>query len=162
MDSDRCDLPRWHGTRHRHRFGEGSGRYWSTLSTRRHTYDTDQPWVTYLYITTDRRTRFTGRSHIRCECIACGKAKTLSIRIPRIGPVPLPESGKHPQRERFLVEHAPCGLRSRADWAKPLANPFATGGLDLSMLENIARTAQMEAAEQERTAGGSGTAGDTK
>lgn len=99
------------------------------------TYETSQPWVIYRYLTTDRRTRLTGRSRIKCECAICGESKTLILRIPRFGPVPKPEGGRHPERIRFLLAHVHPDRPHPMAWAKPLLNPAAhPGGMDLDLL----------------------------
>jgi len=99
------------------------------------TYETDQPWVIYRYLTTDRRTRITGRSRIECECAICGDRETLTIRIPRFGPVPVPTGGRHPARVRFLLDHIHPDRSHPMAWARPLLNPAThTGGIDLDLL----------------------------
>jgi hypothetical protein len=99
------------------------------------TYDTDQPWVVYHYLTTDRRTRITGRSRIACECAVCGTREVLTIRIPRVGPITGPKAGKHPERIRFLLAHIHKDRPHPMAWARPLLNPAAhTSGLDLNLL----------------------------
>ncbi len=82
------------------------------------TYDTDQPWVIYRYLSTDRETRITGRSRIQCECAVCGTRKTLRLKIPRFGKITEPKGGKHVERLRFLREHL------HADSAR---NPYVVG-----------------------------------
>ncbi len=96
------------------------------------TYETTQPWVVYRYLTHDgcwppwSSTRFLGRSRVECECAICGDRRVLSLRIPRFGPVPEPEGGRHPQRVRFLSEHLhPDRRRSPLTWTKPLLNAAA-------------------------------------
>jgi hypothetical protein len=98
------------------------------------TYETDQPWVVYRYLTTDRRTRITGRSKIMCECAVCGEKRTVTLRIPRFGQVV--DRGRHPERIRFLLNHLHRGEeRHPMAWAKPLLNPAAhVGGIDLDLL----------------------------
>lgn len=106
------------------------------------TFDTDQPWVLYHYgLTHDRfwppwnSTRVLGKAKILCECMVCGARQAVTMRIPRFGSVPEPESGKHELRERFLAEHAHPDRGHPMSWAKPLANIAAhTKGLDLDLL----------------------------
>jgi hypothetical protein len=99
------------------------------------TYDTDQPWIVYTYLTTDRRTRITGRSKVRCECCICGKDETLTIRIPRFGTVDKPQAGKHVQRLEFLQRHLHPDRPHPMAWVRPLRNPAAhAGGVDLDLL----------------------------
>jgi hypothetical protein len=123
------------------------------MKDRLHTYEIDQPWVTYLYLTTDRRTRITGRSRIECECLVCGRAQTISIRIPRFGPVPEgggEPDGKHPARKQFLFDHRHPDKPDPADWAKPLGNMAAwPNGIPMGLFERVVEVARMEAAEQE-------------
>jgi hypothetical protein len=98
------------------------------------TYETEQPWVIYHYLTTDRRTRITGWSIIECECAVCGERRKVKLRIPRIGPVA--DRGRHPERVRFLLDHLHrADERHPMAWAKPLLNPAAhPGGIDLDLL----------------------------
>lgn len=106
------------------------------------TYETTQPWVIYRYgLTHDKwwpiwnSTHLLGRARIECECAVCGHRKVLSIRIPRLGPVTTPESGRHPAREQFLAEHTHPDRGAPMSWARPLLNPEAhVGGLDLDAL----------------------------
>jgi hypothetical protein len=97
------------------------------------TYETDQPWVAYHYLTTDRRTRITGRSKIECECAVCGERRVVTLKIPRTGPVP--DRGRHPERVRFLLDHLHRDRPNPMAWARPLLNPAAhKGGIDLDLL----------------------------
>lgn len=90
------------------------------------TFERDMPWVVYTYLTSDRRTRITGRSHIECCCSICGQNQLVKIRIPRLGPVPEPASGRHPQRECFLAGHRhPDKAHNRLLWMLPLRNVAA-------------------------------------
>lgn len=105
------------------------------------TYETTQPWVAYTYgLTHDRwwpfwnSTRILGRARIRMTCAVCGERETTNLRIPRFGPVPAPASGRHPERERFLAEHAHPDRGHPMSWAMPFLNPAAhPGGLDLDL-----------------------------
>jgi hypothetical protein len=102
--------------------------------SRLETYEVDQPWVIYRYLTTDRRTRFTGVAKIQCECAVCGESRVLKLRIPRFGRIV--DRGKHPERIKFLLEHVHRGEKHHPmAWAKPLLNPAAhPGGIDLDLL----------------------------
>lgn len=146
IDGDRCDLPRFHGSRHVHRRAPGVSHYWSTDSTKRETYETDAPWITWTWLSTDRETRFTGRMRHKLTCCICGKTEIVRTPIPRWGPVPKPEGGIHPMRVAAIERHSHPGQRNRADWALPLRNPV--GGLDLGIFQRVAETAVMEHAEQ--------------
>jgi hypothetical protein len=100
------------------------------------TYEAEQPWIVYTYLTTDRWTRITGVSKIECECAVCGERKVLKICMPRFGKIMAPAGGKHVKRLEFLRDHlhrdAP---RHPMAWAKPLLNPAAhKGGIDLDLL----------------------------
>lgn len=98
-------------------------------------YDTDAPWVIWHFLSTDLRTRITGRSIIQMQCAVCGKRERLRFRIPRVGPVPLPKTGKHPVRLRFIRDHLHPDKGHPMSWAKPLLNPDAhRGGMDLNLL----------------------------
>lgn len=147
-DGHRCQALRWHGSRHHWKRG-ATGHYWSTDSTRRQTYETTAPWITWTWLSDDRETRITGRMRHRMTCCICGKSEVIRPRIPRWGPVTPPPGGIHPERLRAIERHAHPGLRDPADWALPLRNPDAwSGGLPLSVFENVARTAVMEAEQQ--------------
>lgn len=110
--------------------------------TRLDTYETDQPWVTYHFgLTHDRwwpfwnSTRFLGYMRIGVACMVCGAEEVMKLRIPRISPVPEPTSGRHPERERFLAEHAHPDRGHPMSWAVPLRNPAAhPGGVSLDQL----------------------------
>lgn len=146
LDSNRCDLPRLHGSRHRSHYAEHATAYWSTDSTKRQTYETDAPWITWTRQSTDRETRFTGRMRMRLTCCICGKNETIRPRIPRFGPVPEPVGGVHSERLRAKQRHAHPGQRNPADWALPFRNPAAFGGgIPVDMFQRIAETARMEA-----------------
>jgi hypothetical protein len=82
------------------------------------TYETEQPWVTYRYLTSDLRTRITGRSRIACECAVCGERRVLTLRIPRFGAIP--DNGRHPERVRFLLDHVHADRPHPMTWARPL------------------------------------------
>lgn len=98
-------------------------------------YETKQPWVVYRYLTSDRRSRITGRAKIECECSVCGGREVLTLRIPRFGPVPLPKGGRHPERVRFLLEHVHPERPHPMAWQRPLLNPAAhADGIDLDLL----------------------------
>lgn len=105
------------------------------------TYETTQPWVTYTFgLTHDRwwplwtSTRVLGRARIRLTCCVCGEREVASLRMPRFGKVPEPESGRHVQRERFLRQHAHPDRGHPMSWALPMRNMAAhQGGLDLDL-----------------------------
>lgn len=150
MDGLRCQSFRWHGHRH-HWKKDRIGLSWSTESTRRQTYETTAPWITWTWLSLDRETRITGRSRMRLTCCICGLSEIIRIRIPRWGPVPEPEGGVHIERLRAIERHAHPDRRNPADWALPFRNPAGWGqGIPIEAFENVARTAAMEAAERER------------
>lgn len=98
-------------------------------------YDTDQPWICWWYLSSDRETRFTGRSRVLMECCVCGERETLRIKIPRFGPVPVPKGGKHIERLRFMLAHLHPDRGHPFSWAKPLRNTAAhQGGIDVGLL----------------------------
>lgn len=108
----------------------------------RETFETTQPWVVYVYGRTHdgwwplwSSTRVLGRARIGLECCVCGRKEVASLRIPRFGQVPEPESGRHPARERFLREHAHPDRGAPMSWKRPLRNPAVfPGGLPLDQL----------------------------
>jgi hypothetical protein len=103
------------------------------MTARLQTYETEQPWVVYTYLTTDRQTRITGRSKIECCCAICGERRRVTIRIPRFGHVV--DRGRHPERVRFLLDHVHKDRPHPMAWSMPLLNLAAhTGGLDLDLL----------------------------
>ena len=123
---------------------------WGRYADRRETFETTAPWITWTWLSFDRETRITGRSRLLLTCCICGQKETVRIRIPRVGPVPKPPNGIHPERLRAIERHQHPGQRNPSDWALPLRNPQAwSGGLPLSVFENVARTAQMEAREDD-------------
>jgi hypothetical protein len=65
-------------------------------------YDTDLPWVCWWFLSTDRETRFTGRSRVLMQCAICGQRRKLRLRIPRFGPIP--DRGEHPITQ-FKLDH---------------------------------------------------------
>ncbi len=105
-------------------------------------YETTQPWVTYHYgLTHDgwwpfwNSTRVLGQMRMRLACMVCGDQTVISARIPRIGPVPEPKSGRHPLREKYLAAHAHPDRGHPMSWAVPLRNMAAhEGGLNLDLL----------------------------
>jgi len=98
-------------------------------------YDTDQPWICWQFLSTDRRTRITGRSVILMDCCICGESKKVSIRLPRFGPVPVPPGGRHAERIRFMLAHLHPDKPHPMAWAKPLRNLAAhPGGINLGLL----------------------------
>lgn len=134
IDSSRCDMPRFHGSRHIHR-EKHSTHSWSTASTRSETYETDAPWVTWTFLSDDWETRITGRSRMKMTCCVCGEREIIRVRIPRVGPVPTPEGGVHPERIKAKQRHAHPDRGAPMSWALPLRNPFGQpGGLNLDGL----------------------------
>lgn len=129
-DGDRCDRFWLHGRRHTARL-PGVLRSWSSESTRRETYETDAPWVTWTWLSTDRETRVTGRMRMLLTCCVCGTREVIRVRIPRWGPVPTPAGGVHPARVEAKERHAHPDRGAPMSWALPLRNPFGNGGLDL-------------------------------
>lgn len=97
-------------------------------------YDTRQPWICWRFLTTDQRTRITGRSKVLMDCCVCGQKRKVTIRIPRFGPVP--DNGRHPERLRFMLDHLHADRPHPMMWAKPLRNPavFGREGVDLDLL----------------------------
>lgn len=106
------------------------------------TYETTQPWVLYHYGATHDRwwpiwnsTRVLGFARIGMQCMVCGARETAKVPVPRLGPLPVHASGRHPVRERFLAEHTHPDRPHPMSWAVPLANLAAhPGGLDLDLL----------------------------
>lgn len=145
IDSSRCDLIRFHpGSRHVHRDGP-STHSWGTETTRRQTYETDAPWITWTWLSLDRETRITGHSRMKLTCCICGKSEVIRIRIPRWGPVPIPEGGVHTERHKARERHAHPDRRDPADWVLPFRNMAAfPAGLPLDMFQRVAETAVME------------------
>lgn len=104
-------------------------------SHKRQTYETNAPWVTWVWLSSDRETRITGRSRMRLTCAVCGKRETVRIRIPRLGPVPRPEGGIHPARRAAIERHAHPERGHPMSWSMPLLNPAAhQGGISLDLL----------------------------
>jgi hypothetical protein len=64
----------------------------------------------------------------------CGVREVAAIRIPRVGKVTPPASGKDPQREDFLRRHAHPERGHPMSWQLPLLNPAVMDGLDLDLL----------------------------
>lgn len=96
-------------------------------------YDTEQPWVCWRFLSTDARTRITGRSKILMDCCVCGKKRLVTIRLPRFGPVQ--DRGQHAERIRFKLDHLHPDKGHPMSWAKPLRNPFAQReGVNLELL----------------------------
>lgn len=102
-----------------------------------------QPWVIYTYGRTHdgwwplrNSTRILGHAKIGMECCVCGHTEIAKLRIPRVGAVPEPASGRHAERERFLAEHAHPDRGNPMAWARPLRNfnVFGSGGLDVEQL----------------------------
>lgn len=108
------------------------------------TAEATRPWVIYTYGRTHdgwwppwRSSRVLGYARIGLECCVCGHTEVVKLRIPRSGSVPKPKSGRHPDRERFLDEHAHPDRGHPMSWAKPMRNMAVfneVGGLDLGLL----------------------------
>lgn len=146
LGGDRCDRTRFHAGRHVHREGRTT-KSWPTESTKRETYETDAPWVTWTWLSTDRETRITGRSRLKLTCCVCGEREIVRVPIPRWGPVPEPEGGVHPERAKAKIRHAHPDRGHPMSWALPLRNPGAHGGgMDLDLL-----AARLEADANERS-----------
>lgn len=99
------------------------------------TYETTQPWVTYIYPYTDRFLMLTRRSAIHVVCCVCGKRESIRIRL-RDGK---PAEGKHQKRIEFLKRHEHPNERDNPYvWVLPLRNAAAwpREGLDLAHLVN--------------------------
>lgn len=130
----RCKLLRWHPGFHGAK-SDHSIYSWGRHADKRHTYETTAPWVTWLWLSTDRETRITGRSRMQLTCAVCGKQEIVRIRIPRIGPVPAPPNGIHPERTAAIQRHAHPDRGHPMSWAKPLLNWDAhPGGLSTDLL----------------------------
>jgi len=97
----------------------------------RETYETDAPWVTWQWLSTDRETRVTGRMRLRLICCVCGQREIVKVKIRRFGKVPEPPDGVHPARKAAKIRHAHPDRGHPMSWALPLRNPFANGGIDL-------------------------------
>ena len=98
---------------------------------------------------------------MRLTCCICGEHEVIRIRIPRVGPVPEPEGGIHPERIRAIERHSHPGQRNPRDWALPLRNLAAfPEGLPLDVFENVARTSVMEAEMRDGEAPDSGRSDD--
>ncbi len=113
------------------------------------TYEVGSPWITYHYLTTDRQTRITGRSKILLACAICGHEEVLTLRIPRIGPVPTPKGGRHEKRVEFVRthQHTADQRRDRKTWAKPLRN---LAGLDPQVMVEIFEDVVQQAVDTAR------------
>lgn len=100
------------------------------------------PWVIYTYGRTHdewwpfwNSTRILGRASIQMSCMVCGDVTVAWYKIPRIGPVPEPEGGKHPVRVKYLAEHVHLDRGHPLSWARPLENMNVyRDGLDLDLL----------------------------
>lgn len=103
-----------------------------TLAEGAERYDTDAPWICWRFLSTDARTRITGRMVVDMDCCVCGQHRKLRLKIQRFGPVE--QDGKHPARAQFILDHLHPKKGHPISWAKPLRNPFANGGIDLDLL----------------------------
>jgi hypothetical protein len=134
-DDRRCRLVRYHPGGHTAKISEHGTSWWGREANLRETFETDAPWITYRWLSDDRETRFTGRMRMRAICCICGGQRMLRPRIPRFGPVPVPEGGRHPVRLAFIEEHAHPDRGAPMSWALPLRNPAAfSGGIPLDAL----------------------------
>lgn len=98
-------------------------------------YDTEEPWICWWFLSTDRETRITGRMRVLVECAVCGQREKLRLRIPRFGPVN-PSGREHPARTRFKLAHLHPDKPHAFAWARPLLNLAAhKGGVDLDLLK---------------------------
>lgn len=96
-------------------------------------YDTDAPWICWRFLTTDARTRITGRMVVLMDCCVCGETRKLRLKIPRVGDTTT--QGKHPARAQFILDHLHPDKGHPMSWAKPLRNPFGiSGSIDLDLL----------------------------
>lgn len=96
------------------------------------TYEVPMPWIVYGYFVPEWVIRTTGRTCVRCDCSICGEVAYATLRIPRWGPAPTPESGRHPVRERFMEAHEHPGVsRNPLSWERPLRNMAALQEGDL-------------------------------
>ena len=106
------------------------------------TYETEQPWITYHYgLTHDlwwpfwTSTRVLGYCKIGLTCCVCGTQEVAKLRIPRFGPVPEPEGGKHAYRVEFMHQHEHPDRGHPMSWALPLRNAAVfPDGLPLDLL----------------------------
>jgi len=93
------------------------------------TYETDQPWVVYTFLTTpEAEARNRGLVPVHMQCAICGGWVNAELQLPPPGrPAPLPVGGVHPMREAFLAVHAHPGAVRREPrlWEKPQLNPTA-------------------------------------
>jgi hypothetical protein len=113
-----------------------------TARESRETCEVDQPWVIYTYGATHDRwwpfwnsTRILGRAKIGMECCVCGTRRLAVMKMPRFGPVPEPEGGKHALRVAFLKAHEHPDRGHPMSWARPLRNlAMHAGGLNLDLL----------------------------
>jgi hypothetical protein len=111
------------------------------MRARHENYDTNHPWVIYIYGRTHdtfwppwSSTRVLGRMAIDLECMVCGDRTRQWLRIPRFGIVN-PSGGHHPGRVKYLAEHAHRDRGAPMSWARPLRNIAAhEGGLNLDGL----------------------------
>lgn len=137
VDGRRCSRLRLHLGYHVARWGRGSEMSWGRSADKRQTYETDAPWVTWTWLSTDRETRITGRMRMRMECCICGAVEIVRPRIPRWGPVPIPEGGRHAVRVAAVERHHHTDRRNPILWRKPLRNLSALGN---TSIESVIRT----------------------
>jgi hypothetical protein len=107
------------------------------------TFETGQPWITWTYLHPDWWTRVFGKTQVEAVCCICGHRETITVRMPRFGPVSAPAGGRHPTRVKFCSEHV-HRLQQQAPetWVLPLRNPAALSGRDImDVLRDVAEKA---------------------
>lgn len=110
--------------------------------------EADAPWVTWTLPYTDRLTRVTGYATAELTCCICGAQEVHRARVPRWGPVPEPEGGRHRYRLEAIARHDHPDQRDPRDWALPLRN-LAAGADVLDILRNVVDVARLEVGEAE-------------
>ena len=108
------------------------------------TCESTQPWVVYTYPRTDEEAEKLG-ALIIAQCAVCGVREEFVLPLPPVGTT-FPPGYRHPERIRFLGEHAHNPLPHAITWALPLLNPSAHNET-MDVLESVARRAVEEAPE---------------